>query len=113
MINTHALGVSGEQKAVKYLIENQYQIVERNYLTKLGEIDIIAKKDNVIVFIEVKQKESLRFGYPREMITSAKIDKIRKTALLYLTKNKKLNEKTRFDCIEIVGDKITHLKNCF
>ena len=70
MVNTHVLGVKGEQLAVDFLKDKKYEILERNYATKLGEIDIIAKQNNRIVFIEVKQRESLRYGYPREAITS-------------------------------------------
>lgn len=113
MINTHKLGVAGEQKAVEYLQKNGYKILERNFTTKLGEIDIIASKQNTIIFVEVKQRESLKYGYPREAITNYKAQKIRKVAQLYLKIHKLMCEKVRFDCVEILADNITHLENCF
>lgn len=113
MINTHALGMQGEQLAYEYLKEKGYKILERNYRNKTGEIDIIAKKNNRIIFVEVKQKSSLKFGYPREMITSQKIKKIRDTAIMYLQSHKLIGNQIQFDCIEIIDKKITHIENCF
>lgn len=113
MINTHAIGMGGETLAEKYLKENKYTILKRNYQTKIGEIDIIAKKENTIVFVEVKQRATLKYGYPREAVTPYKQNKIRQTALCYLKQNKLINSSVRFDCIEILNDKITHIENCF
>lgn len=113
MINTHALGIKGEQLAVDYLKKKKYEILERNYTTKIGEIDIIAKLKNKIIFVEVKQRESLKYGYPREAITSYKINKIRRVAEFYLKRIKQMDLLVQFDCIEILGEKITHIENCF
>lgn len=112
-MNTKILGNKGEALAKEYLIKQKYKILDTNYSNKLGEIDIIAKDDDTIVFVEVKARETARFGLPREAITPYKQQKIRKVAILYLMKKNLLNEKTRFDCIDVLGDKITHIKNCF
>jgi len=107
------VGNIGEESAVIYLEENDFEIIERNYRNKIGEIDIIAKKDDRIHFIEVKNRSTAKFGYPREAVTNQKQNKIRITALVYL-KQKRLNDAfISFDVIEILDKKITHLKNAF
>lgn len=112
------LGNIGESLAVNYLKKNKYEIVQTNYKNKLGEIDIIAKDKNVLVFIEVKTRSSHAFGLPKEAITKNKVFKIRNTAISYL-KYKNLLDKisVRFDCIEVLGDnldgEINHIKNIF
>ena len=80
----------------------------------IGEIDIIAKKDNVIIFIEVKARESVKFGHPREAVNFYKQQKIRKVATSYL-KFKGLYDKVnvRFDVIDVVGTSLTHIENAF
>ncbi len=109
----HVLGVQGETLAKQYLTEKGYKILEQNYTTKIGEIDIIATKNDIIVFVEVKNRQTKRFGMPREAITPYKQNKIRKVALQYLVAKKLTNKQVRFDCVEILGDTITHIENCF
>ena len=112
-MNTHILGTKGEVKAKDYLISLGYKILETNYSNIIGEIDIIAQDQKTIVFVEVKTRETLKFGYPREAVTLHKQNKIHKVAMAYLKFKRKLNSPFRFDCIEILSDEITHLKNCF
>ena len=111
---TKELGVQGEALAKEYLINIGYNIVQLNYKNKIGEIDIIAKDGNTIVFVEVKTRQSTRFGYPREAVNYYKQQKIRNVAVGYL-KFKSLYEKVpiRFDVIDIIGTSITHIKNAF
>lgn len=113
MINTHMLGVKGEQLACDYLVNNGYKILHKNYECSIGEIDIIAKQKNVIVFVEVKQRSSTKFGFPREAVTKHKAHKIRLVAEYYLKCEKITSPKVRFDCIEVLGEEITHIENCF
>ena len=120
MIKTYAKenGNIGEALACKYLQEKNFKILQKNYKNELGEIDIIAKDKNTLVFVEVKARSSTQFGLPREAINYYKQRKIVAVATLYL-KQKKLidNISVRFDCIEILGDKndyeINHLTNIF
>ena len=112
------LGDIGESLAVNYLKTNNYKILQTNYKNKIGEIDIIAKEKDVLVFIEVKTRMSLNFGMPREAITKNKVFKIKNTAISYLKHNNLLEKiSVRFDCIEVFGDnidsKINHIKNIF
>lgn len=108
------VGLKGEVEAREYLEEKGYTILETNYRNKIGEIDIICKKDGVIIFVEVKRRESLKFGHPREAVNYYKQQKIRNIATAYL-KFKGLYEKIgiRFDVIDLVGDNLTHIENAF
>ncbi len=75
MKNTKAIGNLGEDRAVEYLENLGYEIFERNFRTRFGEIDIIARDGETLCFVEVKKKTSDRFGSPAEMITPKKLDK--------------------------------------
>ena len=112
-MNTHVLGTKGEILAKEYLQKQKYKILETNFSNSIGEIDIIAQENDVIVFVEVKSRESLRFGYPKEAITKYKQNKIRMVATAYLKFKRKLNSKVRFDCIEVLAGEVNHIKNCF
>jgi len=116
------LGAIGEEYASKYLEQNGYTVIARNFKCKIGEIDIIAteKSSKCYVFVEVKYRTTLMFGYPKEAISLHKQNKIKKTATFYLC-SKKLYDKVdvRFDCIEVLYEdtgktpNINHIKNIF
>lgn len=113
------LGLIGEQLAVNYIRDNGYSIMDRNYRTRLGELDIIAKKDNIIVFIEVKTRTSNTYGMPSEAVTYRKQKTIQRLSQQYIL-HRKLNDTClnyRFDVIEVkVIDKkykIDHIENAF
>lgn len=78
------VGRKGEEEAEKYLWEKGYEIVDKNWQTKFGEIDIIAKKGGLLVFVEVKAKKTLLFGTPEEMFTRGKYNKVKRMATIYL-----------------------------
>ena len=113
MTNTKIYGVTGEQEAKNYLIKKGYKIVKMNFSCKIGEIDIIAMDKDTLVFVEVKARNTAMFGLPREAVTAKKQYKIRRIAELYLQRYSTLDQKIRFDVIEILGDKITHIENAF
>ncbi len=112
-MNTKIQGNSGEAQAFHYLIENNYKILETNYKCKIGEIDIIATKDNTIIFVEVKKRNSTKYGLPREAVTPYKQRKIKMVATWYLQKTKNFDKNCRFDVIEILGENINHIQNAF
>jgi len=112
-IDKGKVGKEQEQLAVKFLKSKGYKILHTNYTCKIGEIDIIAEDKNIIVFVEVKYRKSDYFGLPREAVNYYKQRKIRQVATFYLKWNKTLSTPCRFDVIDILGDKITHLENCF
>lgn len=110
------IGFLGEKRAVNYLMNNNYNIIEKNFRTLLGEIDIIAedKNTNEIVFIEVKTRANYNYGTPSESVNNIKKLHILKTANYYLYKNDINDKNIRFDIIEIYLlkkiYKINHLK---
>ncbi|MFH2092521.1 MAG: YraN family protein [Pseudomonadota bacterium] len=95
------LGQTGETAATSFLKSRGYTILETNFRTKQSEIDIIAKKENTICFIEVKTRKSLTKGLPRESVTHAKQQKILLGATAYLQKNNLFDSRIRFDVIEV------------
>jgi len=106
-------GNIGEIKVVKYLENKKYKIIETNYKNKLGEIDIISKFKNTIVFVEVKARNTCAFGRPSEAVTLRKQQKIRNIASLYLIKNNLNDFPCRFDVIEVLDKEINHIENAF
>lgn len=112
--NKRQTGTSYEIKAEEYLIQKGYQILERNFQNRSGEIDIIAKDGAYFCFIEVKYRTTNEYGSPFEAVNIRKQNQIRKVAQYYLMKNK-LNEWTpcRFDVIGFVGEEMTHIENAF
>jgi len=115
VINTHILGQSAEDLAVEYLTENKVRVVDRNYRTRFGEIDIIGSDSKQIVFFEVKAKSTSDFGKPYEMVTAKKKRKIISTAKSYLLE-KKINPEGsdwRIDVVSIdyENDQIEWIKS--
>lgn len=94
------LGEKGEELAVKFLKKKGYKIIQQNYKTPMGEIDIIAKDKDTLVFVEVKTRESIEFGYPFEAVNNLKRRKIAKVALSYIRKIKEIPP-CRFDVLGI------------
>lgn len=96
------LGNLGEKLAAEYLEKKKYKIIEKNFYCKQGEIDIIAKNKNELVFIEVKTRSNTNFGTPSEAVDYKKQKHIYKAAKYYLYKNKISEIPIRFDVIEIL-----------
>ncbi|PIQ69915.1 hypothetical protein COS55_03240 [Candidatus Shapirobacteria bacterium CG03_land_8_20_14_0_80_40_19] len=81
-------GKLGEQIARDYLIKKGYRIIRQNFQTRFGELDIVAGKDNLLIFIEVKLKVEADFGRPEEMITQKKLRQVKNTAEMFLMQEK-------------------------
>jgi putative endonuclease len=113
------IGKFGEDIASKYLKDKGYKIKERNYRTFLGEIDIICEYKGNIIFVEVKTRNSDKFGYPEEAINLAKQRKIIKNALCYLSKYHLWGKNCCFDVVLISISnhkdikRIKHIRNAF
>ena len=101
-MNKRKAGQEGEELAVKFLKKRGYRILSRNFSTRQGEIDIIGKDRNSIVFFEVKTRNSTGFGYPAESVTGTKAERIKKTALYYLMKNRLTDTPYRFEVVSIL-----------
>ena len=106
------IGDIGERQACIYLRLHGYKIIEKNYRTRFGEIDIIAEKKGTLVFVEVKKRKNDLFGGGSAAVNAAKQKKIIKAAESFVALLKKETE-CRFDVIEINGNRITHIKNAF
>lgn len=106
-------GNFGEDKAAKFLKEQKYKIIKRNYKNKLGEIDIIAKQGGTVVFVEVKTRTDESFGFAAEAVDLKKQRKIKSVAVLYAQKYNIID--MRFDVIEVYlnEEKINHIVNAF
>ncbi len=99
------LGKFGEKIACDYLKKKGYIIIEKNFYARSGEIDIIARDGNILVFVEVKTRTNLSFGFPEEAINFNKQQKIAKTVEFYLYKNNLNDQNYRIDSIAIEIDK--------
>jgi len=101
-MNTRKRGNEGETLAAECLKKRGYKIVCRNFTSRRGEIDIVAKDGQYLVFIEVKTRTSTYFGHPSEAVTPQKAERIRKTALYYLMKNRLNETPCRFEVVSIM-----------
>lgn len=113
-----ALGKTGEDQACRFLRKKGYSIVQTNYRTRCGEIDIIAKQGPILVFIEVKTRRSTSFGSPLLAVTAKKQRQISMVAQEYLSKNKLFESDARFDVVGMRIDaaervEIEHIENAF
>ena len=107
------LGRVGEKKSADYLKKKGYKIIETNYRTPMGEIDIIAQENGVTVFVEVKTRSSDEYGSPSQAVNYKKQEKYYKVASYYLQRTGKTDSECRFDVIEIEDGKINHILNAF
>ena len=112
-----ALGRSGEDAAARFLQRQGYTILYRNYRTKLGEVDIVAKEGDTLCFIEVKTRSSEAKGLPAESLRKDKQRQITKAALWFLKEKNLLDTKARFDVVSVRCDQqppaIEVIKNAF
>lgn len=111
-------GKKGEGLAVSYLKKQDYKIIEKNYKTKLGEIDIIADYKGCICFVEVRARNNQVFGLPEETILKKKQLQVSKAALAYIKRYKLEDKSCRFDVVSIKGvdspdPEIKLIKNAF
>lgn len=109
-------GNDGEGRAAAYLEERGYQVMERNYRHRRAEIDLIVKKDDWLVFVEVKTRGSSAYGYPEEFVDEKKVEKILEGADHYLVQND-WQGNVRYDIIAISIIKgryeIAHFEDAF
>lgn len=111
------LGKKGEEIALRFLKMNGYRILEKNYVCKMGEMDIIAKEKDTLVFIEVKTRTSTEFGPPQLAVNSRKQRQLSKVALNYLNEKRLKDVKARFDVVAILlrqkGEEIELIRDAF
>ncbi|MBI2552300.1 YraN family protein [Candidatus Uhrbacteria bacterium] len=111
------VGAWGERVALDYLKKKGYRILNQHWTHRIGEIDIVAQKDQRVIFVEVKTRTNLRFGTPEEGIGWHKQQKLRRTANVYMLKHKLVDVPYQIDALAIIRDillqetKIRHLEN--
>lgn len=101
-LRRNKIGKLGEDLAVKYLLSNKYEILHRNYRTKVGEIDIIAQKGNKISFVEVKTRVGLKKGYPYEAVDRRKIGNLYSASSWFLLQNNYKDYKLSLDVVSVL-----------
>ncbi|HET7271525.1 MAG TPA: YraN family protein [Rubrobacter sp.] len=110
-------GTWGEDLALRYLTRRGYDLIERNYRTRYGEIDLILRKDDTLVFVEVKLRRGTGFGDPLEAVTPQKQATLRSLAEQYLSDQDPAFDTLRFDVVGILADKdklrIHHVEDAF
>ncbi len=110
-------GKKNEELAIGFLKRLGYRVLERNFRTPMGEVDIIARDGDTLVFVEVKARRSSRYGHPKFAVTPTKQRHLSIAALTYLKKTGNGNTRARFDVITVryAGDMPTleHFKNAF
>lgn len=115
MYERHEVGKIGENIATKYLEQIGYEILQRNFECKQGEIDIIAKDKEEIVFVEVKTRANMLYGKPKEAVDTIKQKHIYKSAEFYIYIKHLENLPVRIDVIEVYKKKekyiLNHIKN--
>jgi putative endonuclease len=116
-MNTKKRGDRGEQLAAEFLGEAGLRILERNYRFARAEVDIVAEEGEELVFVEVKARESLRFGEPEESVGGAKEQRLRRAAEGYCIERGMTDRFYRFDIVAIRFEKgnviLKHLRNAF
>ena len=107
-MSTLTAGRAGEEAALRLLQIRGYKILARNFRSKVGEIDIIAEDGNVLVFIEVKTRWTLEYGYPEEAVTPWKLRSIVRTAEYYKLTHPNTPDLMRVDvvAVEVEGSKV-------
>ncbi len=117
MAEHNELGNLGEELATTHLIKKGYQILARNYVYLKGEIDIIARMENVIVIVEVKTRSTPDFGDPQGFLKPAQIKRLVDTADYFVKELKEEDLEVRFDIVAVIinkaGTRVEHLEDAF
>ncbi|WP_411721019.1 YraN family protein [Mycetocola sp.] len=118
MARTDELGRRGEDLAARFLEDAGYRVVERNWRCRQGEIDIIASKEDTLVFVEVKTRSGLAFGHPFEAITATKLARLRVLAAAWCAEHHPRASRIRLDAIAVVAPRtgpasVEHLLGVF
>ena len=110
-------GNRGEDVALRYLLSRGFQLVERNYRTRYGEVDLVLRQAGTLVFVEVKWRSNLDYGSPVEAVDQRKQQAIRSMAEQYLAEKEPDFEEIRFDVVGILGGtghtEIEYVKDAF
>ncbi|MDQ5809309.1 MAG: YraN family protein [Actinomycetota bacterium] len=116
-LKNRSSGAWGEELALRYLTRQGYTLVERNYRTRYGELDLVVRHGTTLVFVEVKLRRGTGFGDPLEAVTPRKQARIRSLAELYLLDREPAFDTVRFDVVGILLGKgppsVRHIEDAF
>ena len=113
MPSRRELGASGEDRAAAWYTARGYEVLDRNWRCRHGELDLVLRNGRQVVFCEVKARTSARFGTPAEAITRDKKQRIRFLAARWLEDAKPRPAEIRFDVVAILGDELEVLEGAF
>ena len=113
-MNKRIVGNEKEELAALYLTKSGYEILDRNYWCRFGELDIVAREGKYLCFVEVKYRSNCRYGAPDGLISGKKKKKICMTSQFYMKQNKfLLDTPVRYDVVLLVGTKVQLIQNAF
>ena len=113
-MNTRTVGTKYEQCAAKFLESKGYEILEKNFRCRFGEIDLIAKDKEYLVFVEVKYRSTMQKGMPQEAVNMKKQRVISKVAMYYCMKHNCFDViPSRFDVVAVLDESIELFQNAF
>ena len=107
------LGVAGEDAAARHLEAQGFSIVARNHRTRRGEVDLIAERGELLVFVEVRTRSSAAFGAPEETVDARKQARVVAAARDFLARRSGPEMAIRFDVIAVLGETVRHLPGAF
>jgi putative endonuclease len=110
------VGGFGERVACRYLVSQGLVLLDRNWRSRAGELDVVARDGADVVFVEVKTRRSTRFGQPVEALVPAKVRRLRTLARMWLSDNDVRCERVRFDVISVLVGRsvaVRHLRGAF
>ncbi|MER7006333.1 YraN family protein [Dactylosporangium sp. NPDC000555] len=110
------LGGFGERVACRYLVSQGLVLLDRNWRSRSGELDVVARDGADLVFVEVKTRRGTRYGRPAEAIVPAKVRRLRALALMWLAANHARGERLRFDVVSVLVGRsvaVQHLRGAF
>jgi putative endonuclease len=109
----NVIGAEAEDRAVAALEAEGYEIIKRNWKRDLGELDVVARDGNVLVFVEVRSREDDAHGHAAEMVSWQKRAKVSKVAYLYLVLERPAYEEARFDVVAVTGQSVEIIKDAW
>src|SRR4051812_945066 len=110
------VGGFGERVACQYLVSQGLVLLDRNWRSRAGELDVVAGDGADVVFVEVKARSSTRYGHPAEALVPAKVRRLRTLAQMWLAANAVRYERVRFDVISVLVSRpvaLQHLRGAF
>ncbi|MFG2036827.1 YraN family protein [Dactylosporangium sp. NPDC048998] len=110
------VGGFGERVACRYLVSQGLVLLDRNWRSRSGELDVVARDGADLVFVEVKTRRGTRYGQPAEALVPAKVRRLRTLALMWLAANDVRGERLRFDVVSVLVGRsvaVQHLRGAF